>query len=309
MRDPLSLWAASSGDAVRTSAAEIRHADRCLVVTRVEHDGLWAEPALSWLLPRRPLAPIPAPLERAYAAVHRASLLLATRRDAVAAARLMALANVILSRGPQRDSGTDEHLAAECRTAADRLGGRADAPLLLADLQGWFGRSKPSLLDRTVGRLFGRLSPYQPGRLSVAAAVAIGRGLGMPSDCIDESVHVVYAAAKRAQRHTEPGWIRLTRRFAQWPLAEAATHAVHLLTTRFADRPRVHRAILGPAVGLPSARVIQALLCWSVAPPSTPSSQLTNRVAARELAGQLAAYSRVFLDGQRSLAALGLAPR
>ncbi|MFD9427703.1 MULTISPECIES: hypothetical protein [unclassified Streptomyces] len=210
-------------------------------------------------------------------------------------------------------------------------------PELVAEVQGRLGEERPSLLDRTVRRLFLLSSSVaalpagstgrdgggpEKGRTGRAAPPGFaGRGLTplfrerLDAD-VASRVAGVRAAADRAREERTPAWSTLQRRFANWSLADAATHAVRLLGSGtvedLAQEARVHQLLAGdvrPAHPEP-ADVIHGLLLWSairdLSDVLCPGGELSpSEVAVTETTRQVMSYSACFLDGASALEVLG----
>jgi hypothetical protein len=314
MRADLQVWySAAAGQTVRLPARAARHAGGPLTVLDLEATQALAQPSLSWLLPARHPAFVSGRGLGAYNLLHQATTALAYRRDLEQVPDLLVTANQLISQCRRAGGGTA--LTAECRQASATIRRGGCGPRLLAWISGWLAQERPSLLDRTVRRLFRTAAVRDIPSTRCTPAEADPRTFlgssARPRPRVSARLDHLGRAMERACRDREPAWTVLESRYAVWTLAEVAAHAVAAVHSASGQAaPRVHRALFGPSPGFTASIVIKHLLAWSVAGNvrdacRIPRSLAIGDVAVIEPAGQLISYAGQFLDGNDPLEVLG----
>lgn len=264
----------------------------------------------------------------AYYFVQEASVLLAYRESIRKASQRLLEANLVLCLAEELATGRvpdDEaqDLIASCERATLDARQGLDSPSTLVRIQGWFGRSELSLLDRTVRRL--SMAAVYGGDSSENEqsdhGLDLTDALGPPPlhraarpEPLERRLRRIEEAVARARENQNPAWEVLLQRYDDWALGPATSHAIALLASEGLSQPgplqRVHRALLtGDAARLDNAEAVAHLLLWSAIDDPQELLRLddfsTTQVTAIEAAAQLTSYAHAFLDSCSALEALG----
>ncbi|SRR6266516_505011 len=316
MESDLCVWyAAAAGQTVQLPHVAVCRDGSPLTVLDLRASGALAQPSLSWLLPDRPDAFRSADQRAAYRLLYQATAALALRRDMENVPELLLAANELISWGGRAGDGTA--LTAGCRRASAAMRRGGCGPVVLARTGGWLAQARPSLLDQTIRKFF-RAAAVPVGRRVSGNGARPTTVLGpsaRPCRRVSAKLDHLNSAMERACGDREPAWLVLESRYAAWALAGAAAHAAAMLQIESPQAgPRVHRALFGPEPELAASTVIKQLLTWSAVGDVRHTREsgrplAIGDVAVVELASQLVAYSRRFLDGNDPFEVLGEAVR